>query len=96
MERERLSEYVRVLSKRLAAAEEKASEAEFYLRFIRLLRSVDRLFIEEIFAQHSINKLYIITHHQGRAAQDGQAGEDARAGKEEIQSKITYFLVTFG
>ena len=32
MERERLSEYVRVLSKRLAAAEEKSSEAEFGLR----------------------------------------------------------------
>ena len=32
VERDRLSEYVRVLSKRLAAAEEKASEAEFYLR----------------------------------------------------------------
>lgn len=32
VERERLSEYVRVLSKRLAAAEEKSSEAEFGLR----------------------------------------------------------------
>ena len=32
VERDRLAEYVRVLSKRLAAAEEKASEAEFYLR----------------------------------------------------------------
>ena len=32
VERERLAEYVRVLSKRLAAAEEKSSEAEFYLR----------------------------------------------------------------
>ena len=32
MERDRLAEYVRVLNKRLAEAEEKASEAEFYLR----------------------------------------------------------------
>ena len=32
VERDRLAEYVRVLSKRQSAAEEKASEAEFYLR----------------------------------------------------------------